>query len=124
MPALYMGWSPEKFGYAPGSQNTEEGKEVIKRLRTTFVNEHLPMYMKFLTATLKKNGGRFLLGNEVSIVDLVFLPQLRYFKTGKADHVPMTCLDEFSEINNFIDAMMEIPQIKSHYAKLHCAPSN
>ena len=57
--------------------NKEDKAKMVIRLRTKFVEEKLPQYMKFYTNYLEKSGSKFMCGDHPTIADLAILPQLR-----------------------------------------------
>lgn len=116
-PALYMGMRPAKFGRADDFAKTEEGAALVKSMRSNYVENDLPKAIKLLTAQLKKSGGPFLLGAEITLADLFWLPRLRYLQSGICDHVPTDCLDYFPEILAYKQALMGDPTIAKHYTK-------
>ncbi|CAD7923553.1 unnamed protein product [Amoebophrya sp. A120] len=113
-PALYIGMSNRhvNFGHP---EEWPERDATVQKLRTTFLAEELPRFMGYLKKLLEENGGPFLCGKDVTIADLQWLPQLRYYQGGIADHVPTDSLDAFPWIIEYIAKMLEVPQIKAYY---------
>jgi len=112
-PCLYVSFDHTQFGHPadwPGKDDT------IKELREKFIEEKLPQYMKFLSDKIEASGSQFLCGENVTIADLVLLPQLRMFILGFADHVPTDCLEKYPVVTSWMSRMMEVPQIKEWYA--------
>ncbi|CAD7940819.1 unnamed protein product, partial [Amoebophrya sp. A25] len=89
-PSLYMGMGRhQNFGHP---EDWPAKDETVKMLREKFLENELPRYCGFLKTHMEKNNGGaadqgFLCGSEVTIADLIWLPQLRYFQAGIADHV-------------------------------------
>jgi len=112
VPAQYMGMGlHKKFGHP---EEFPQKPEVVKALRETFLAEELPKYMNFLTKTLEKTGA-FLCGANITIADLQWLAQLRYFTKGVADHVPADSLDKYPVVVAWMSRCYEVPQIKKWY---------
>ena len=116
-PALYMGMRPTKLGRAEDWHKTEEGAALVKSMRMKYAENDLPRTLKLLTTQLKKSGGPFLLGAEITLADLFWLPRLRYLQSGICDHLPTDCLDRFPEILAYKKALMDQPVIAAHYTK-------
>ena len=90
---------------------------ISQAVREKFVKELLPVYMGDLTDALKEAGGKFVCGDTVTIADLQWYPQLRYFTKGVADHVPTDCLNAYPEVTAYMERMLAVPQIKEWYSK-------
>ena len=116
-PALYMGMRPTKYGRAEDFPKTDEGAAMVKSMRMGYAENDLPRTMNLLTAQLKKSGGPFLCGAEMSLADVFWLPRLRYLQAGICDHLPTTCLDTFPEILAWKQALMDHPIVAKHYKK-------
>jgi glutathione S-transferase len=112
-PALYMGMRPEAFGY---TDLTPEAKdELVKSMRTKFLEEKLPKFAQWITDMVKSSGGPFLCGSALSIADLDLLPRIQYYSKGVADHVPKDSLDAYPELQAWVKAVEEEPRIKAYY---------
>eukprot|EP00392_Amoebophrya_sp_AT5.2_P015270 g15471.t1 len=112
-PSIYTSMRPTVYGYP---KEWPEQAETVKRLRESFLKDELPRFLGYLKAHLEKNGGPgrvFLCGGEVTLADLTWLPQLRYFQSGIADHVPQDSLDAYPFITDYIARMLAVPQIKA-----------
>lgn len=114
-PAQYMGMRPENFGHPEGFQKTEEGKALIASMRTKFVKEELPKFMKCLTDKMEQNGGPFLVGSEPTIADCFAVPIIRAFTRGHIDHVDPKCLDAYPAIVTYIQKFCALEPIKGRY---------
>jgi len=114
---LYMGMRPSAFGYPDDYNTTPEGKEMIKTMREGYVANDLPRYMGHLTAALRESGGPYLTGKSITLADLFWLPRLRHLCSGVADHIPKDCLDSYTEVCRYRDAVMAVPTIADWYAK-------
>ena len=108
---LYMGMSPAKFGYDPKADNSE----VVKKVRTAFVENDLPHWMSLLEKKL--DGKKFLCGENVTIADCVLFPLLKHMTSGVVDHVPPSCLDQHKGVQEYMKRFMDIPEVCAWYAK-------
>lgn len=112
MPCLFTSMGRhEKYGHP---KEWKDKDETVKRLRETFVAEQLPAFMAHLTTQLEKTGA-FLAGDKPTIADCQLLPQVKYYCSGIADHVPKTCLDQFPVVLAWIDRMHRLPALKKWY---------
>jgi len=112
LPSLYLGMGRhEKYGYP---KEWKEKDETIKRVRTAFIADELPKFMAFLSAQLEETGA-FLAGAKPTIADCLWLPQVKYFASGIADHVPKDCLDKYAAVLAWIERMHAIPELKKWY---------
>mmetsp|Transcript_4352 Transcript_4352/g.9689 ORF Transcript_4352/g.9689 Transcript_4352/m.9689 type:complete len:244 (-) Transcript_4352:123-854(-) len=117
-PALYIGMRPEAFGYPTSAEWDKEVKDAtIKKVREAFLSNELPRYMGCFTDLLKESGGKFLLGDDLTIADIAAYQQILYFKKGIADYVPKECMDPFKEINDWMERVISIPKIAAYKAK-------
>eukprot|EP00961_Rhodomonas_salina_P287661 3886717-Rhodomonas_salina.3 len=73
--------------------------------------------MQHLSEAIKENGGKFACGDTLTIADLQWYPQLRYFTKGVADHVPSDCLNAYPEVLAYMERVLAVPQIKEWYSK-------
>ncbi|KAL7425770.1 hypothetical protein ACHAXH_000123 [Discostella pseudostelligera] len=92
-----IGMVPERFGYPPKEEWADKDA-TVKKLRTAFVDNELPRFMKYFSLLIKENGDQFLTGEHLTIADIVAYQTVNYFRRGLADHVPQDCLDKYSAI--------------------------
>ena len=112
-PCIYINMYPERFGH-PSDMSPEAKAEIVKTLRERFVAQDMPRFMGYISDHLQETGA-FLCGDEPTIADLQLLPQLRYFQSGTAEHVPVNCLEAYPEVGQWMERMYSIPAIKSWY---------
>merc|ERR1712187_47378 len=118
---LSMGMRPQTLGYPEGYSKTDEGKEVVKRLRTQFVKDELSKYCKRFTMILEKNQSKdgtnpyIIAGEQPTIADCVAVPMLRNFTRGHVDYIETTCLDEYPLIVQYIKKFCSIESIQGRY---------
>ena len=111
---LYMARKPEFYGHE--NLTKESQAELVKKLRTKFVEEKLPQYMKFYTDLLEKSGNKFMCGDHPTIADVTILPSLKKFTMGFIDFVPTTVLDQYSVVTDWMKRMNELPELKKWYS--------
>jgi len=117
-PCLYMGMRPQKYGYPEGDAwPAEEKNAKVKEIREKFCKESMPMYMNQLTEQIEKHGNNFLCGDKITIADLQWYVQLRYFTKGVADHVPADILSAYPTVVAYISRVDEVPAIKAYHSK-------
>ena len=110
------GMKPETLGYPGGHGKTEEGKELVKNLRTSFAQESLPKFLDLLTKLIESHDGPFLVaGSDPTIADAVAIPLLRSFTRGFIDHIEPTCLDSHPVIVKYIKDFCALEEIKGRY---------
>ena len=116
-PNLYIGMRAESFGHPEGFSKTDEGKELVKKMRTTFVKEELPKWLGFLEGWLNRtdDGSKFLVGSEPTIADCQLIPVLRSLTRGHVDHVDTKCLESNPKIVSYVKRFCDLPSIKGRY---------
>ena len=114
-PSFTMGMRPEKFGHPEGFQKTVDGIAMVESMRTKFVTDALPKYVKYLTDKMEQHGGPYLVGSEPTIADCVAVPMLRSFTRGHIDHVDPKCLDAYPTIISYIKNFCALEPVKSRY---------
>ena len=94
-------------------------KEKLREDRENFLKEDVPRYMGGLEKRLKAMGhtGPFLVGDKVTIADLVLLNVVTTIKCGILDHVPTNVLDSYKKVNQSVNATLRIPAITEWYRK-------
>lgn len=116
-PCLYIGMRPQAFGYPSDFSKTEEGKNLVKRMRETWVANELPAFCKWLEEMMEKNGGVWLASKESpTIADCMAVPTLRAFSRGHIDYVPKDVLHEFPKICAYIERFCALDEIKGRYS--------
>eukprot|EP00811_Abedinium_folium_P005203 NODE_14791_length_1085_cov_20.363257.p1 GENE.NODE_14791_length_1085_cov_20.363257~~NODE_14791_length_1085_cov_20.363257.p1 ORF type:complete len:228 (+),score=71.90 NODE_14791_length_1085_cov_20.363257:111-794(+) len=113
-PSLYMGQRPAYLGH-PADMEAEAKGAKVQEMRERFVAETLPVHISNMEKLLVARNEPFFAAPFPTIADLTILPQLRAFRKGHIDFVPVTCLDQFKIISAWIDRMMAIPAIKEWY---------
>lgn len=89
----------------------------MQEIREKFCKESMPMYMNQLTEQIEKHGNNFLCGDKITIADLQWYVQLRYFTKGVADHVPADILSAYPTVVAYISRVDEVPAIKAYHSK-------
>jgi glutathione S-transferase len=117
-PAHYMGMSPKNFGHPEDFGKTEEGKEVVKQLRTNWLETKLPDFVKSITAMIAKHGGVWIASKDhPTIADVYAYCSLESYTRGFMDHVPTDSLDKYPEIKEYLQRFLDLPEVKAWYAK-------
>ena len=115
-PNLYVGMRPENYGYPEDFSKTDQGKELVKKMREAWVKEKLPHHLDILVGLLKKQDKQFLASKSApTIVDCVAIPLLRSFTKGHIDHVPTSCLESHPDIVDYVKRFCALPAIKERY---------
>jgi len=118
IPSCYLEYSGSMnhttFGYP---EDWPEKGETVKAVREKFIKEILPVHMEYLSDALKAGGSKFVCGDTVTIADLQWYPELRYFLKGVEAHIPADCLNAYPEVIAYIERMLEVPQIKEWYSR-------
>jgi glutathione S-transferase len=115
-PSLYMGMRPANFGYPDGFQNTDDGKALIARMRTAWVQNTLPTHLTHLTALLERNDGQWLASTEApTIADCKAVVFLRALTRGHMDHVPVNCLETHPKIIDYLQRFCALEPVKGRY---------
>lgn len=116
VPAMFLNICPEMYGHAPGWNKTEEGQEMIKKMRKEVVSEQIPKFMGYFIALLNKNENKWLASTDgPTLADCTAIPLLRSFSLGHMDHVPTDCLDDYPVIIDYVKRFCALPQISGHY---------
>jgi len=70
-PCLYLAMRPANYGYDEGFSKTPEGQELVKKMRTKFVETELPKYLKYIADYIDAHGdGKFLCSSDEPTVRL------------------------------------------------------
>lgn len=107
--------TPALFGYR-GDDRT-----LLQESREKFVKEAIPRYVDVLDKRLGEEmmleKGPFVLGDHVSIADLMITNFVNGLKQGIVDFVPVDCVDHCENLMRSYDSVMSIPQVKEWYQK-------
>lgn len=116
-PNLYMGMRPQNYGYPEGYSKTDEGKELVKRMRDTWVQNELPQWLKFIESMIDKNGGVWIASTDApTIADCMAVPTLRNFSRDFIDYVPADTLNAYPKIVEYITRFVSLEPIKGRYS--------
>ena len=116
-PNLYIAMSPTRFGHPEGFAKTDEGKELVEKMRTTFIQEELPKWLGYFEGLLDRtdDGSKFLVGSEPTIADCLLVPILRAFTRGHIDHVDPKCLETNPKMVAYMKRFCDLPTIQGRY---------
>jgi len=118
-PCVYMSMAPTKYGRAEDFASTDEGKALIQSMRTTWIQNELPIYLGRIEGLLEKAGGdKWLVAgcNDPTIADCMAVSQLRAYTKGHMDHVDKTCLESHPKVVAYVKRFCDLPQIKGRYS--------
>jgi prostaglandin-H2 D-isomerase / glutathione transferase len=116
-PSFTMGMAPEKFGHEVGFAKTDQGKEMVKKLREDFVKNEMPDYLGRVEGLIEKAGGKWVVaGDEPTIADCSFVAFLRTFTKGHVDYVDTKCLETHPKVVDYCKRFCDLPQIKGRYS--------
>ena len=113
-PCLALGFNPQKYGH-PDDLDASGKSMLLEKIRTMWMKEEMPKYMKYFEDFIARNGGKFMCGNELSIADLQAVHKLNYYRLGFADHVPKTSMDQYPKMLQYINDVMNEPRVKQYY---------
>lgn len=112
VPPLYSAIRPNVLGHE--FDDEDQQKELVKKMRTTFVEETMPKFMKFFTRELEMTQG-FLAGKDPTIADCALVPLLHSFTKGQFDHVPSNCLEAYPVVAEYLERFLALPEVKAFY---------
>lgn len=98
----------------------DDGKKKAMR-EALLAKDKLPYWMNKFEAILKANGGKFFVGDALTVADLKCYTNLNNFTTGNLDHIPTTFLDSFAGLAAYIKAMDDDEKIKEASAALNAS---
>ena len=115
-PNLYISLRPHNYGYPEGFSKTDEGKELCKKMRQTWIKDELPKYLDRIVGLLDRADGWIVPGtSEPTIADCLAAAQLRTFTRGHVDHVDTQCLETHPKVVAYLQKFFDLPQIKGRY---------
>jgi glutathione S-transferase len=116
-PKVYMAMSPQNYGRSEDFAKTDEGKELIKTMRTEWIKNDLPTFLGRIEGLLDKSGGKWLVAglDNPTIADCYAIPQLRAFTKGHIDHVDTKCLETHPKVVDYVKRFCDLPPIKGRY---------
>merc|ERR1719379_3376492 len=116
-PNLYISMAPQAYGHPEGFSKTEQGKELVEKMRQTWIEQQLPGFLKYLETKLETNGGQFLCGtDQPTIADCYLVPILRNFTKGHIDYVDTECIQKNSpKLVEYVQRFCALPAIQGRY---------
>lgn len=99
MKAFKMGMNAKDYGHK--DLTDDQKKELVKKVRTGWVANELPVLMKNFIKRLKTYGGKFLAG-EFSIADLLVHPMFWWLSSGICDHIPTDVFEKYPEVKDYL----------------------
>ncbi|GBG30259.1 Glutathione S-transferase [Hondaea fermentalgiana] len=118
-PSFFMGFAPERFGFAEGFHTTDEGKAKVKAMRETWLAEEAPKLMAMVSALLEANGPSGFLASKdgPTIADCHMVSLLRMMQSGNVDHFPASCFDKYEAVGAYMKRFLAIPEVAKWYSK-------
>lgn len=110
--------TPAMFGYRG------DDRKVLQEHREKFVKDVIPRYVETLDRRMGEMMGEesaFVLGDDVSIADLMITNFVNGLKQGIIDFVPTDCVDHCEHLMRSYRSVMSIPQVKEWYQKYKIA---
>jgi glutathione S-transferase len=102
----------------------ESDPERRAALRANLVARDLPQWFGFLEARLLANGdGGFLVGDQLTIADLLFWKLLGWFSGGLLDGIPKTVLDGQPHLRAHFDTIDSLPEVREWMERHYGSPS-
>ena len=99
---------------APQASSPEEKK----KLREEYAAGRMKSYMSQLTSMVEAEGGKFCLGNELTIADLHLIFVTGCIATGEFDYVPAEYLDGFPKLKELNTTIMQHAIVTKWMTKL------
>jgi glutathione S-transferase len=116
-PCHIMGLAPQIYGHAEVFAQTQEGKELIKSMRESFVQNDMPKFLGRIEGLIEKGGGKWAVaGDEPTIADCYIVAFLRGFTKGHLDYVDTRCLDVNPKVVEYCKRFFDLPQVKGRYS--------
>jgi glutathione S-transferase len=115
-PNLYIAMRPQTYGYPEGYSQTQEGKNLVKSMRESWVANELPKWIQYLEKMMDSHGGKWLASaDDPTIADCVAVPLLRNFSRGFIDYVPADTLKPYPKICDYIQRFCALEPIQGRY---------
>lgn len=80
-------------------------KDKKKELREKFAKEQFPKYFNFFSKRLDESGGPFILGENLSIADLVLFSAVDSIKNGMFDYIPFETIQPWKNVIDLYEAV-------------------
>eukprot|EP00474_Spongospora_subterranea_P008523 CRZ08981.1 hypothetical protein [Spongospora subterranea] len=90
---------------------SESDRQKKKELTEEFLSEALPRIMSAIDKLVGQDDPKFCCGNSLSIADLIAFNMLVWLKSGKIDHVPKDCTDQFRNLARVFETVRSHPKV-------------
>jgi glutathione S-transferase len=98
------------------SDDTEFTSEEKLKIRERFVSKHIPRFLDFIEKKMSSNeGSDWIVGDSMTIADLVVYCDLTWISGGILDGVPTTVLDAFPACKALIENVKNDDKVKKWY---------
>jgi glutathione S-transferase len=98
----------------PTLRMTDEAEK--KKAREAMASTYLPAWAGFAEKQITGDGP-FFGGSAIQVVDLKLYMAVRWFASGKLDHVPATVFSPFARLTRVYEAVRDDARIKAWYAR-------
>jgi len=93
-------------------------EEEKKTAREGIATNQLPRLVQLLVDLQTKNGGKFIVGDKLTIADLGALIVVNgWFGSGILDHIPASVVTGHEGFQKYINGLKELDEIKNYLAK-------
>eukprot|EP01060_Flectonema_neradi_P023071 TRINITY_DN312_c0_g1_i1.p1 TRINITY_DN312_c0_g1~~TRINITY_DN312_c0_g1_i1.p1 ORF type:complete len:220 (+),score=52.38 TRINITY_DN312_c0_g1_i1:110-769(+) len=94
----------------------DEAERQACRLKLVSPGGDIHKWLSYIDNLLGKSKSGFAVGDHLTLADVMTFCQIQPMRSGFLDGVPVTCLDEFKNIQAHKEMMAAIPIIKAYYA--------
>jgi len=97
-------------------EKDEEKKKQMRESLIATATGDLTKLWGNLEKTLAVHKSKYAVGDHPTVADLKIFTLVRWFKSGKLDHIPKEWIDQFTHVVQIFAAVNELPKIKEYYA--------
>jgi len=99
--------------------NEETKKQIIETLK----NDMVPRLVKFIADAHAKNGGKFLVGDKLTLADVAALVWVKntFGTEGVYPYIPTSTVTDNAAFESYISGIKELDVIKSYFEKTQAA---
>lgn len=91
----------------------------VKGAREKVGANEIPKLLKYLTDILDKNGGKFLVGDKLTLADLdAMIVVQHWFGAGLTEHLPTFVVTENRAFQSYVEGLKELDAVKNYLSKL------
>eukprot|EP01060_Flectonema_neradi_P023075 TRINITY_DN312_c0_g1_i3.p1 TRINITY_DN312_c0_g1~~TRINITY_DN312_c0_g1_i3.p1 ORF type:complete len:167 (+),score=47.15 TRINITY_DN312_c0_g1_i3:322-822(+) len=113
----FIDYVGEMFSAIGTSFKIEDQKEKeAYRLKLVSPGGDVHKWLSYIDSLLGKSKSGFAVGDRLTLADVFAFCQIQPLKSGFLDGIPVTCIDEFKNIQAHKEMMASIPAVKAYYA--------